>query len=187
MPARSLRAHLLRLLLPPIAVLLAVGAVVGYYSSIEPANEAYDQALSDIAAAIAAHVRTTDADYRLDLPPEVETALRTDRYDKMFYRVLSPSGSHIAGDDKLPISERATAYDARFKGEAVRHRHRAGAVRQPDLHGARRRDHGQAHSARAGVPDLEPAARPPDRARHDGAPVVRREARPVAACAFPRS
>src|SRR5258705_3378286 len=49
MPARSLRAHLLRLLLPPIAALLAVGAVIGYYSSIEPANEAYDQALSDIA------------------------------------------------------------------------------------------------------------------------------------------
>jgi len=120
MPARSLRAHLLRLLLPPIAVLLAVGAVVGYYSSIEPANEAYDQALSDIAAAIAAHVRTDDTDYRLDLPPEVETALRTDRYDKMFYRVLSPSGSHIAGDDKLPASERSTAYDARFRGEAVR-------------------------------------------------------------------
>src|SRR3954468_17081988 len=103
MPARSLRAHLLRLLLPPIAALLAVGAVVGYYSSIEPANEAYDQALSDIAAAIAAHVRTTGSDYRLDLPPEVETALRTDRYDKMFYRVLSPSGSHLAREGTLPI------------------------------------------------------------------------------------
>ena len=120
MPARSLRAHLLRLLLPPIAALLAVGAVVGYYSSIEPANEAYDQALSDIAAAIAAHVRANDSDYRLDLPQEVETALRTDRYDKLFYSVLSPSGSHIAGDDKLPVSERSTAYDARYKGEAVR-------------------------------------------------------------------
>jgi two-component system sensor histidine kinase TctE len=120
MPARSLRAHLLRLLLPPIAALLAVGAVVGYYSSIEPANEAYDQALSDIAAAIAAHVRTSDNNYVLDLPPEVETALRTDRYDKLFYRVLSPSGAHIAGDDTLPVSERSTAYDARFKGEAVR-------------------------------------------------------------------
>jgi two-component system sensor histidine kinase TctE len=120
MAARSLRAHLLRMLLPPIAALLAVGAVIGYYSSIEPANEAYDQALADIAAAIAAHVRASDGVVRLDLPHEVEQALRTDRYDKMFYRVLSPAGEHIAGDDKLPASGGAAAFDARFRGEQVR-------------------------------------------------------------------
>ena len=40
MAARSLRAHLLRLLLPPIAALLAVGAVVAYYPSLEPATQA---------------------------------------------------------------------------------------------------------------------------------------------------
>ena len=120
MAARSLRAHLLRLLLPPIAALLAVGAVVGYYASIEPANEAYDQALSDIAAAIAAHVRAGDGVYRLDLPHEVEQALRTDRYDKMFYRVLAPNGAQIAGDDTLPASGRVAAHDALFRGETVR-------------------------------------------------------------------
>ena len=36
------------MLLPPIAALLAVGAVVAYYPSIDPATQAYDQALVDI-------------------------------------------------------------------------------------------------------------------------------------------
>src|SRR5207244_8339488 len=34
MAARSLRAHLLRMLLPPIAALLVLGALVAYYPSI---------------------------------------------------------------------------------------------------------------------------------------------------------
>ena len=36
--ARSLRAHLLRMLLPPVAVLLGLGAILAYYPSIEPAG-----------------------------------------------------------------------------------------------------------------------------------------------------
>jgi len=35
---RSLRVHLLRMLLPPVAALLAVGALVAYFPSIEPAT-----------------------------------------------------------------------------------------------------------------------------------------------------
>ena len=47
MAGRSLRAHLLRMLLPPIAAALALGALVSYYPTIEPATNAYDQALVD--------------------------------------------------------------------------------------------------------------------------------------------
>ena len=105
--ARSLRAHLLRLLLPPIAALLAVGAVVAYYPSIEPATEAYDQALVDVGIALGAHVRVGDAEgkagYRFELPSAVEQVLRTDRYDTIYYRILSPAGVHIAGEPDLPL------------------------------------------------------------------------------------
>ena len=52
MAARSLRAHLLRMLLPPIAALLGLGAVIAYYPSLEPATEAYDQSLVDIGIAL---------------------------------------------------------------------------------------------------------------------------------------
>lgn len=123
--ARSLRAHLLRLLLPPIAALLAVGAVVAYYPSMEPATEAYDQALVDIGIALGAHVRVSEtegsAGYRFELPTAVEQVLRTDRYDTIYYRVLSPGGRDIAGESDLPPpgGTGPGPYDATFKGQKV--------------------------------------------------------------------
>jgi two-component system, OmpR family, sensor histidine kinase TctE len=102
MPARSLRAHLLRLLLPPIAALLAVGAVVAYYPSLEPATQAYDQALVDIGLAIGSQVRVGETQYRFELPQAVDQVLRTDRFDRIYYRIMSPSGIEIAGDPDLP-------------------------------------------------------------------------------------
>jgi two-component system sensor histidine kinase TctE len=118
---RSLRAHLLRMLLPPVAALLAVGALVAYFPSIEPATEAYDQALVDIGIAIGAQVRPTPTGYRLEMPPSVEQVLRTDRYDTIYYRVIGPGGSDIAGDAGLPAPhDDAMAYDALFKEQDVR-------------------------------------------------------------------
>ena len=121
--ARSLRAHLLRMLLPPIAALLGLGAVIAYYPSMEPATEAYDQALVDIAIAVGSHVRITETAYRFELPKSVEHVLMTDRYDKRFYRVVSPGGTDIAGDAELPIGpsgDGVAAFDTGFKGQSVR-------------------------------------------------------------------
>jgi two-component system sensor histidine kinase TctE len=119
--ARSLRAHLLRMLLPPIAALLALGAVVAYFPSIEPATEAYDQKLLDIGIVLGSHVRVTPTEYRFELPPAVEEVLRADRFDAVYYRVMSPGGLEIAGDPALPVSPSdAPAYDALYNGEPVR-------------------------------------------------------------------
>jgi two-component system sensor histidine kinase TctE len=121
MPARSLRAHLLRMLLPPIAALLALGAIVAYYPAGEPTTEAYDQALVDIGIALGAHIRVLPTEYRFEVPPAVEQVLRTDRYDVIFYRVLSPGGVHIAGDaDLRPPSGDAAAYNSEVHGQKVR-------------------------------------------------------------------
>ena len=121
MPARSLRAHLLRMLLPPIAALLALGAVVAYYPSSEPTTEAYDTALVDIGIALGAHIQSATNEYRFELPAAVEQALRTDRHDLIFYRVLSTSGLHIAGDRSLPATAlEAQAYDGVVEGHKVR-------------------------------------------------------------------
>jgi two-component system, OmpR family, sensor histidine kinase TctE len=119
--ASSLRAQLLRLLLPPIAALLAVGAVVAYYPSMEPATEAYNQALVDIGIALGSYVRTADSGYTFDLPAAVEQALRTDRYDTIYYRVVSPEGSNIAGDPDVPLPPDSSggSYDAEVKGQEV--------------------------------------------------------------------
>ena len=121
MAGRSLRAHLLRLLLPPIAALLALGAVVAYYPTIEPATQAYDQALVDIGLALGSHIRVGQTEYRFDLPPAVEQVLRTDRFDSIYYRVMSPAGLEIAGDADLPAPPGdAIAHNTMYKGEKVR-------------------------------------------------------------------
>jgi two-component system sensor histidine kinase TctE len=121
--ARSLRAQLLRLLLPPIAALLALGVVVAYYPSIEPATEAYDQALMDIGIALGAHVRVSEiegsAGYSFELPSGVEQVLRADRYDTIYYRIVSPGGGHIGGDPELPAPPGGRPADATFKDQKV--------------------------------------------------------------------
>jgi two-component system, OmpR family, sensor histidine kinase TctE len=121
MAARSLRAHLLRLLLPPIAALLALGAVVAYYPSLEPATQAYDQALVDIGLAIGSQVRVTETQYRFELPQAVDQVLRTDRFDRIFYRITSPSGIEIAGDPELPPPPSdQIAHNTMYDGRQVR-------------------------------------------------------------------
>ena len=97
MAARSLRAHLLRMLLPPIAAALALGAVISYFPTLEPATQAYDQALVDIGLALGSHVRVMPTEYRFELPPAVEQVLRTDRFDRIYYRVLGPLWRSVWG------------------------------------------------------------------------------------------
>jgi two-component system, OmpR family, sensor histidine kinase TctE len=121
MAARSLRAHLLRMLLPPIAAALALGAVISYFPTIEPATQAYDQALVDIGLALGSHVSVLQTEYRFELPPAVEQVLRTDRFDRIYYRVMSPAGMEIAGDPGLPSPpSEAVAHNTVYDGNKVR-------------------------------------------------------------------
>ena len=124
MAAGSLRAHLLRMLLPPIAALLGLGAVIAYYPSIEPATEAYDQSLVDIGIALGSHIRPADMGFRLELPPAVEQVLRADRYDSIYYRVGGPDGRAIAGDLDLPAPPDTGPglhyYNTQYKDRSVR-------------------------------------------------------------------
>ena len=126
MAARSLRAHLLRMLLPPIAALLGLGTLVAYYPSIEPAAQAYDQALAEIGVSIGGYIRGTRTGYRLELPPAVEKVLRRDRFDTVFYRAIGPGGQTIGGDESLPDPPAGAAadplalYDTVLRGQALR-------------------------------------------------------------------
>ena len=125
MAARSLRAHLLRMLLPPIAALLVLGGLVAYYPTIEPATAAYDQGLIDVGISLGTYIRQAESGYRLELPAAVDQVLRRDSYDTVYYRVLGPKGEGIAGDEGLPepkgaIGDAVVAYDASYKGQKVR-------------------------------------------------------------------
>ena len=74
----SLRVRLLKALLPPVATLLVAGAVGAYFLSLEPASDAYDQALVDVGIALGERIRSTGDQVSFDLPGAAEQVLRTD-------------------------------------------------------------------------------------------------------------
>jgi two-component system, OmpR family, sensor histidine kinase TctE len=95
--------------------------VVAYYPSLEPATQAYDQALVDIGLALGSHIRVGQTEYRFEVPAAVEQVLRTDRFDSIYYRVMSPAGLEIAGDADLPAPPGdAIAHNTVYKGQKVR-------------------------------------------------------------------
>src|SRR5438105_377612 len=113
------------MLLPPIAALLVLGALVAYYPSIEPATAAYDQGLIDVGISLGSYIRAAGTGYRLELPAQVDQVLRRDSFDTVYYRVLGPNGDVIAGDEGLPeptsgSSNAVVAYDTPYNGQNVR-------------------------------------------------------------------
>jgi len=127
MPGESLRARLLRVLVPPVAVLLGMGAVAAYFLSLERANDAYDQALVDVGLALGERVRFHEGRFTFDLPSAAERVLRTDKYDTIYYSVRAPDGSRLAGETGLPeipagssSTDGVLAYDGEYRGQRIR-------------------------------------------------------------------
>lgn len=125
--AGSLRVNLLRLLIPPVALILAVGSIAAYYLSIDPAADAYDQSLINTAIALAERIRIVQDRPVFDLPSAAEAVVRTDKYDKVYYVVRDPQGQVIAGDQDIPLpppglraDEGVIAYDAESHGRRLR-------------------------------------------------------------------
>ena len=123
----SLRAHLLRLLLLPMAAILAVASVGAYYLALEPATEAHDAGLIDSGLALRERIRMAGNVTTVDLPSVVDQVLRTDRYDKVYYVVRDPAGRPVAGDAGIPLpppslhaEDSSMLYDAVYRGVKVR-------------------------------------------------------------------
>ena len=124
---RSLRALLLRLLLPPVALTLAIGTYAAYRVAANPGTEAYDQSLLNTALALGERIRAQDGRIAFDLPNVAERLVRTDKYDEIYYVVRGPGGERIAGDVGVPRppagalpEDGVTAYDGDYEGKPVR-------------------------------------------------------------------
>ena len=127
MSRSSLRGRLLRMLIPPVAGLLMLGAVAAYFLSLEPASDAYDQALVDVGLALSDRIRSSSEGIAFDLPGVAEQVLRTDKYDTIYYAVRGGDGAVIAGDPGLPAvpsgrpaEEGVIAYDGTYRGDNIR-------------------------------------------------------------------
>ena len=68
-------------------MLLVLGAIGAYFLSLEPASEAYDQALVDVGIALGERIRSAGEAVSFDLPGAAEQALRTDKYDTIYYHL----------------------------------------------------------------------------------------------------
>ena len=115
------------MLLPPVAALLVLGAFGAYFLSLEPASDAYDQALADVGIALGERIRSSGEAVLFDLPGVAEQVLRTDKYDAIFYQLSRPDGSTLAGDPGLPpipagarAEDGVIAYDGIYRGQPIR-------------------------------------------------------------------
>ena len=110
-----------------MATLLVAGAVGAYFLSLEPASDAYDQALVDVGIALGERIRSAGDTVSFDLPGAAEQVLRTDKYATIFYHVRHADGSALAGDPGLPQvpsdqepEDGVIAYDGEYRGRKIR-------------------------------------------------------------------
>ncbi len=111
-PARSLRRTLLAWLLLPLLLIVPAAVALQYALVLQPARDAFDQALGNTALSVAAFVNEDRGQLRFEMNPQVERSIRTDAQDSIYYVVLGPSSQRLAGDPPLAQTPLALAADA---------------------------------------------------------------------------
>ena len=130
-PLGSLRGQLLRWLLIPLLVLVAVNSVSLYRDALEAADIAYDRSLLASTRALAERVSVRDGKVVADVPYVALDSFETDTLGRIFYRVTGLRGETVSGYADLPPvpanvprSELYPAlvrfYHADYNGEPVR-------------------------------------------------------------------
>jgi two-component system sensor histidine kinase TctE len=130
-PPGSLRSQLLRWLIVPLVVLVALNAVSLYRDALDAADMAYDRSLLASTRALAERVSVRDGKVVADVPYVALDSFETDTLGRIYYRVGGLKGETVSGYDDLPPvpknvprSELYPAlvrfYHADYNGEPVR-------------------------------------------------------------------
>ena len=122
----SIRRSLVLWLVLPLALLVPATAFLFYRLALAPALDSLDHALDGTALALERLVRRQGGELSLAVSPELDSALRADRYDDVHWAVLGPDGRMLAGDHALatlggppsPVDWRF--FDSRYAGQPVR-------------------------------------------------------------------
>ena len=122
----SIRRSLVLWLVLPLALLVPATAFLFYRLALAPALDSLDHALDGTALALERLVRQQDGELSLAVSPELDSALRADRYDDVHWAVLGPDGRMLAGDHALatlggppsPVDWRF--FDSSYGGQPVR-------------------------------------------------------------------
>ncbi|MGN6388286.1 MAG: sensor histidine kinase [Burkholderiaceae bacterium] len=130
-PLGSLRGQLLRWLLLPLLLLVALDALFVYRNALAAADVAYDRALLASTRALAERVSIVDGRVIADVPYVALDSFETDTLGRIYYKVTGPHGEFVSGYDDLPPlpkdvprSEAYPAlvrfYDARYHDQPLR-------------------------------------------------------------------
>ena len=122
-----LRTQLLRWLLIPLLVLLAVDTAISLVLSNHFSKNAYDKALIEIGHELSLQVSRSGASIALDLPEVASRLLLQDTQDTLYFELLDPKGQRIAGEfiPKPPTNSTVfrnniVLYDSQMGAQAVR-------------------------------------------------------------------
>jgi two-component system sensor histidine kinase TctE len=123
--AWSLRQRLLAWLLAPLVLWSLGSSGLAYLLALHFTTQAYDRSLHASILDIERQLRVVDGRAAIDLPPAAIQILEWNDEDRVYYRVATASGQHIAGDPRLPLPPTVATghtryFDARFGNATVR-------------------------------------------------------------------
>jgi two-component system sensor histidine kinase TctE len=134
----SLRGQLVRWLLIPLTLLVALDAVSVYYNALEVADLAYDRSLLASTRALAERVTIVDGRVIADVPYVALDSFETDTLGRIYYKVTGLDGELVSGYGDLPPVppevKRSQAYPALVRFYQADYHHqpiRIAALLQP--------------------------------------------------------
>lgn len=121
----SLHQRLLRHVLVPLALVWLVGTMVSALLANGFTQRAFDRSLLDDAYAIAANVRKGQAGLEFPLSSREVKAVLFDQVETVYFAVLRPDGTILAGNASLPAVALAEEQvyrfsDVQYRGHALR-------------------------------------------------------------------
>jgi two-component system sensor histidine kinase TctE len=123
--APSLTARVLRRVLIPLGLTWLVGTAVALYVASYFTEQAFDRAMLDDAYSVSANVQAGERGMELLLSPREVTSVLFDQSESVFFAVLRPDGSLLAGHEGLeaPAPEVGARYrfsHVLYQGQALR-------------------------------------------------------------------
>lgn len=113
-PAPSLTHRVLRGVLLPLALTWLIGTVVAIGIANYLTEQAFDHAMLDDAHSVSANVQVTDAGIELLLSPREVTTVLFDQVESVYFAVLRPDGTVLAGNPALRAPAPQGNAQARF-------------------------------------------------------------------------
>jgi two-component system sensor histidine kinase TctE len=99
--APSIRRSLAIWLAFPLAFLVPLTAAVFYSLALRPAFDSLDHSLDGTALALEGLVHVTHDVPAITVTPDLDRALRADRFDEVYWVALGPAGNALGGDADL--------------------------------------------------------------------------------------